>query len=212
MSQRTISPKSAHATILTPPGETESSSAAEQLDKGYPGQRCVKAPAPDETPPPGHFEHLCNASENLLLKTQTVPVGHSEPRRTFKTDAYSFSPRCSRPQQASERSRLGEAQASEPACGGRVALFLGLSCCTSHAGGVSRIAHAVASDDFPKTSGHSARLRSQTNHSDVVPQGLAYKPFAGTRWCGWCLSCDDLPVLTRCCHESSVPSEFRFVR
>src|SRR5712692_8249011 len=50
MSQRIVSPKSSHATILTPPGETESSSAEEQLDKGYPGQRCVKAPAPDETP------------------------------------------------------------------------------------------------------------------------------------------------------------------
>ena len=80
MSQRLRSPKSSHATILTPPGETESSSAEEQLDKGYPGQRCVKAPAPEETPPLGHFEHLCNASENLLPKTWTVPIGHSKPR------------------------------------------------------------------------------------------------------------------------------------
>jgi len=41
----------------------------------------------------------------------------------------------------------------------------------NHAGGASRIASAVASDDFLKTSGRSVGLRFQTNHSDVAQQG-----------------------------------------
>src|SRR5438093_13094130 len=32
---------------------------------------------------PRHFEHLCNASENVLPKTLTIPTSHSKPRSSL---------------------------------------------------------------------------------------------------------------------------------
>src|SRR5438093_2696624 len=49
------------------------------------GEKCG---AENESSSPRHFEHRCNASENLLPKTHTVPTGHSKPRRTQKSTPF----------------------------------------------------------------------------------------------------------------------------
>src|SRR5713101_674886 len=94
MSQRIVSPKSSHATILTPPGETESSSAEEQLDKGYPGQRCVKAPAPDETPLRGTLNISAMPQKTFFQKHKHFRSATQNPEEP-KNESTTFNPPCS---------------------------------------------------------------------------------------------------------------------